>query len=214
MPVLFDPRVSNSFLGHLIGAIAGPAVARGTSFLEDPEALLFPESISIVDDPLRPRGLRSRTFDGEGLPIARRAIVENGRLTGWLLNLASAAQLDLAPNGYASRGASGSPGVSVSNLHMEPGTITRDDLIRETGTGVLITELIGQGVNAVTGDYSRGASGFLIENGQLGAPVTEITVAGNLKTMFAAMTAADDLDFTRSTNAPTLRIDGMTVAGG
>ncbi|MBZ6377029.1 modulator protein [Pacificimonas flava] len=214
MPVLFDPRVSNTLLGHLLGAMSGPAIARGTSFLSDPEESLFPPQISIVDDPHRRRGLRSRLFDGEGLPVGPRKLVAEGRLAGWLLNLASAEQLGLAPNGYASRGASGSPGISGSNIHLEPGALSRDDLIRETGNGVLVTELIGQGVNGVTGDYSRGASGFLIENGELTSPVSEITVAGNLKRMFAALTAASDLEFRHSTNAPTLRIDGMTVAGG
>lgn len=214
MPVLFDPRVSGSLLGHLAAAISGPGIARGTSFLSDPEEQLFAKGIRILDDPSRPRGLRSRVFDGEGLTARPRDIVTDGRLTGWILNLSSARQLGLEPTGHASRGASGSPGVSTTNLHIEPGRLSRDDLIAETGSGVLVTELIGQGVNMVTGDYSRGASGFLIENGKLTKPVSEITVAGNLRKMFAGLTPANDLEFRYSTNAPTVRIEGMTVAGG
>ena len=214
MPVLFDPRVSASLLGHLISAISGSAIARGASFLEDPEEELFASGIRIADDPLRRRGLRSRAFDGEGLATARRDIVADGRLTGWLMNCADARQLSLAPTGHAARGTSGPPGISTSNLHLEPGDLSREALIAEAGSGVLVTELIGQGVSTVTGDYSRGASGFLIENGELTRPVSEITVAGNLRSMFASLVPASDLEFRHATNAPTVRIDGMTVAGG
>lgn len=214
MPVLFDPRVSASLLGHLIAAISGAAIARGTSFLDDPQAQLFAAGIEVLDDPHRPRGHRSRTFDGEGLPARPRKIVEDGRLTGWLMNIASARQLGLAPTGHAVRGVSGPPGTGTSNLHLAAGSKSRQDLIAETGNGVILTELIGQGVNAVTGDYSRGASGFLIENGEITRPVSEITIAGNLKDMFASLTPASDLEFRHATNAPTVRIDGMTVAGG
>ena len=213
MPVVFDPRVGSSLIGHLLGAISGSSIARKTSFLLDANGTaLFDSSISVIDDPLRPRGLSSRSFDGEGLPTARRAIVENGVLTGWLMESASARQLGLQPTGHASRGVSGAPGVSTSNLHLEGGTVSVSDLIGDIKYGVYVHELVGQGVNLVTGDYSRGAAGFLILDGEIAGPVSEFTIAGNLKDMFAAMVAADDLKFIRSSNVPTLRIDGMMIA--
>ena len=213
MPVVFDPRVGSSLIGHLLGAISGSSIARKTSFLLDANGTaLFDGSISVIDDPLRPRGLSSRSFDGEGLPTARRAIVENGVLTGWLMESASARQLGLQPTGHASRGVSGAPGVSTSNLHLEGGTVSVSDLIGDIKYGVYVHELVGQGVNLVTGDYSRGAAGFLILDGEIAGPVSEFTIAGNLKDMFAAMVAADDLTFIRSSNVPTLRIDGMMIA--
>lgn len=214
MPVIFDPRVSSGMIGHLIGAIGGATIARKTSFLQ--EALgtqVFAKGIRVVDDPLRLRGLRSRPFDGEGLPVAVRDLVADGVLLTWLMESASARQLGLAPTGHASRGIAGAPGVSPGNLYMEAGSITPEAMIRETGNGLYVTSLIGQGVNGVTGDYSRGASGFLIENGALTTPVAEITIASNLKDMFLALTPANDLVFRYGINAPTLRIDGMTVAG-
>lgn len=214
MPVVFDPRVSGGLLGHLIGAITGSAITRGTSFLRDCLGeTVFPAGVSVLDTPLRKRGLRSRPFDGEGLPVAESAIIEDGVLTGWLLDSASARQLGLEPTGHAKRGIGGPPGAGASNLYLQAGSVTRDALIADIGQGVLVTELIGMGVNPVTGDYSRGASGFLIENGEIGAPVAEITIAGNLKDMFRAMTPADDLELIRGVDAPTLRIDGMMVAG-
>lgn len=214
MPVVFDPRVSGGLLGHLIGAITGSAITRGTSFLRDCLGeTVFPAGVSVIDNPLRKRGLRSRPFDGEGLPVAESAIIDDGVLTGWLLDSASARQLGLEPTGHAKRGIGGPPGAGASNLYLQAGSVTRDALIADIGQGVLVTELIGMGVNPVTGDYSRGASGFLIENGEIGAPVAEITIAGNLKDMFRAMTPADDLELIRGVDAPTLRIDGMMVAG-
>lgn len=214
MPVVFDPRVSGGLLGHLIGAITGSAITRGTSFLRDClEEQIFADGITVRDDPLRKRGLRSRPFDGEGLPVTERAIIDDGILTGWLLDSASARQLGLEPTGHAKRGIGGPPGAGASNLHLEAGAQSRDELIADIDTGVLVNELIGMGVNPVTGDYSRGASGFLIENGKIGAPVAEITIAGNLKDMFGALTPASDLEFIRGVNAPTVRIEGMTVAG-
>jgi PmbA protein len=214
MPVVFDPRVAGSLLGHFAGAISGSAITRGTSFLKDSLGQeIFPRGLSIVDDPLRVRGLRSRPFDGEGLPTSRTRLVDSGRLTGWLLDSASARQLGSSPSGHASRGVSGPPGVSTSNLSMEAGTLSRSALIADIRRGVLVTELIGQGVNVVTGDYSRGAAGFLIEDGEITGAVAEITVAGNLKSMFLNLTPADDLVFRYAVNAPTLRIEGMTVAG-
>ncbi|WP_310475733.1 TldD/PmbA family protein [Sandarakinorhabdus sp.] len=214
MTVLFDPRVSSSLIGHLVGSITGSAIARGTSFLKDKlgQAIL-PAGLSLIDDPLRRRGLRSRAFDGEGLPAARTAIIENGVLTNWLMDAASARQLGLAPTGHASRGTSGPPGAGTTNLHLEGGTATPAELMADIKQGILVTELIGMGVNGLTGDYSRGASGYRIENGVVTGPVAEITIAGNLLDMFARLVAANDLAFRHASNAPTLRIDGMMVAG-
>ncbi|MBB6427988.1 TldD/PmbA family protein [Sphingopyxis sp. JAI128] len=212
LPVILDPRVSGGIVGHLLGAIAGPAIARGTSFLLGREdQMLFDSAIVVRDEPHRARGLRSRAFDGEGLPTAPRDIVANGKITGWLLDNASARQLGLAPTGHASRGG-GASGVGASNLHLAAGSATPSALIQDIAEGVYITELIGQGVNPVTGDYSRGASGFLIRGGEIAGPIAEFTIAGNLVDMFAALTPANDLEFRHATNAPTLRIDGMTVA--
>ncbi len=213
MPVVFDPRVGGSMVDHLIGSISGSSIARKTSFLlEKLGAQLFNAGLSIIDDPLRIRGLGSRSFDGEGLPAARRTIIDKGVLTGWLMESASARQLGLSPTGHASRGVSGAPGTSPSNLHLEGGSGSAADLISDIKNGVYIHELSGQGVNPVTGDYSRGAAGFRIENGEITTPVAEFTIAGNLIDMFAALAAADDLEFIRSTNVPTLRIDGMMIA--
>lgn len=214
MPILFDPRVSDSLVGHLLGAMNGAAIARRSSFLLDRlEDTLFAKNIVITDDPHRQRGPRSRLFDGEGLPTARSNLVEGGKVTGWLLNAASARQLDLQPNGHASRGGSGAPGASATNVHMHAGKMTRDAMIADITDGVLVTELVGQGVNGVTGDYSRAASGFRIRNGELAEAVSGFTIAGNLLDMYAAMVPADDLAMHNAINVPTLRIDGMTIAG-
>lgn len=214
LPILFDPRIGGSLVGHLVGAISGPAIARRTSFLLGKEAEeLFDSAIVIRDEPHRVRGLRSRSFDGEGLPTAARDIVAAGRITGWLLDCASARQLGLSPTGHASRGG-GASGVAMSNLHLAPGSITPAALMADIGEGIYVTELIGQGVNPVTGDYSRGASGFAIRHGQLAEPVAEFTIASNLIDMYRALVAADDLELRYATNVPTLRIDGMTVASG
>ncbi len=213
-PVIYDPRVSNGILRHLAGAISGPAIARGTSFLKDKlgEAI-FAAGITIVDDPHRQRGLRSKPFDGEGIANARRAIVDGGRLTTWIMSLSSARQLGLETTGHAARGTSSPPSPSITNLYMEPGSATPAELMADIKSGFYVTEMMGMGVNGVTGDYSRGATGFWIENGELAYPVSEVTVAGNLKDMFANLTPANDLTFRYGTDAPTLRIDGMTVAG-
>lgn len=212
VPVFYDPRVAGGMISHLLGAISGPAIARGTSFLlGKEEEQLFDSAITIRDEPHRLRGLRSRAFDGEGLPTEARDLISGGRLTGWLLDNASAKQLGLTPTGHASRGG-GASGVSVSNVYMAAGSATPAALMADVVEGVYVTELIGQGVNPVTGDYSRGASGFAIRNGQIAEPIAEFTVAGNLIAMFAALTPADDLVFRHGTDAPTLRIDGMTVA--
>ena len=214
VPVVYDRRVAGSILGHLAGAINGAAIARGTSFLKDRmNNTIFPEGITIVDDPHRKRGLRSKAFDGEGVANSRRDVVAAGRLTTWLLDLRSARQLGLESTGHAARGTSAPPTPAASNFYMEPGTESRDALIAGIDSGLYVTELIGFGVNAITGDYSRGAAGFWIEKGALAYPVSEITVAGNLNDMFAHVTPADDLEFRYGTDAPTLRIDGLTVAG-
>jgi len=214
MPVVFDPRVSAGLLGHLIGAMSGSAIARRSSFLLDKlEDNLFDPSVAILEDPHAPRGQRSRPFDGEGLATRARTLVENGRLTGWLMDSASARQLGLAPTGHAARSGGGAPGVSVGNVHLAAGPLSPEELIGDIAEGVLVTELIGHGVNGVTGDYSRGATGFRIVDGAIAGPVAEFTVAGNLLAMFARMTPASDLEWHRPINAPTLRIDGMTVAG-
>ncbi|MEZ5697391.1 MAG: metallopeptidase TldD-related protein [Sphingomonadaceae bacterium] len=214
MPVVFDKRVSASLLGHLIGAMSGTAIARRSSFLLDRlREELFPAELEIHEDPLIVRGLRSHPFDGEGLPVSARALVKDRKLTGWLTNLSSARQLGIAPTGHATRGGSGAPGAGPSNVTMAAGSATRDELIADIAEGVLVTELIGHGVNGVTGDYSRGASGFRIVKGEIAGPVAEITVAGNLLAMFANMIPADDLETHRAMNAPSLRVEGMTIAG-
>ena len=214
LPIVFDPRVSASLIGHLVGAITGSSITRGTSFLKGRLGQrLFAPGIQVIDDPLRPRGLKSRSFDGEGLPTRPLALIEDGVLTSWLLDMASARQLGLAPTGHASRGTSGPPGASTSNLHMAAGTLSPAELMADIKRGVLVTELIGMGVNGLTGDYSRGAGGFLIENGEVTVPVAEITIAGNLIDMFAHLTPANDLRFRHASNAPSLRVDGMTIAG-
>ena len=213
MPVVFDPRVTPSLVGHLLGAMAAPAIARRASFLVGREdETLLPASIRIIDDPLRPRGLHSRPFDGEGVACAPRVLVEDGKVTGWLTNAASAAQLGLPLTGHASRGAGGTPGVSPSNVDLLAGEATVEELIADIREGVLVDYLIGQGINPVTGDYSRGAAGRRIVDGKIAGPVAGFTVAGNLIDMFAGLRAANDLETWRAINAPTLRVDGMTVA--
>jgi PmbA protein len=215
MPVVFDPRVGASLLGPLTGAIAGAAIARRTSFLLDAlGTAVFAPGVTVRDDPHRPHGLRSRPFDGEGLPVSPVALVEQGMLETWLLDSAAARQLGLEPTGHAARGVGGAPGVSTSNLYLDAGAVPVATLIADIAQGVYVTELIGQGVNGVTGDYSRGAAGFRIENGVLTEPVAEFTIAGNLKEMFLHLTPANDLEFRYGINVPTCRIDGMTVAGG
>jgi PmbA protein len=215
MPVLFDPRVGSSLLGHFLGAISGQAITRRTSFLLDAlGSAVFAPGVEIADDPHRPRGLRSRPFDGEGLPVSPMAIVQDGILETWLLDSASARQLGLEPTGHAARGVGGAPGVSTSNLHMAAGHQSVQALLGDITRGIYVTELIGMGVNGVTGDYSRGAAGFRIENGEITTPVAELTIAGNLKDMFRELTPANDLEFRYATNVPTIRIDGMTVASG
>jgi len=214
VPVVFDNRNSGGMLRSLAGAINGASIARGTSFLKDRMGeQIFAAGITVIDDPHRRRGLRSKPFDAEGLANRRVAVIDGGRLTTWFLDLASARKLGLPPTGHASRGTASPPGPSATNLYMENGKISRDDMIKAIDEGFLVTELIGMGVSIVTGDYSRGASGFWIEKGEIAYPVSEITIAGNLKDMFKNLTPADDLEFRSGTDAPSLCIDGMTVAG-
>ena len=214
MPVIYDWRVAAGLLGHLAGAISGPAVARGTSFLKDRlgEAVFAP-GVTITDDPRRVRGLRSKGFDGEGVATAARHIIEGGVLTTWLLDSRSGRQLEMETTGHASRGASSPPSPGPTNLYLAAGSETPEALIGAIEKGLLVTELMGMGVNQVTGDYSRGAAGFWIEKGAITHPVSEVTVAGNLVDMFAHLTPADDLVMRHGIDAPTLLIDGMTVAG-
>jgi PmbA protein len=214
VPVVFDRRVAGSLLGHLAGAINGSAIARKTSFLKDKRGeRLFRPGIRIVDNPLRKRGLRSRPFDGEGVAGALLAVVDDGVLASWLLDSATARELGLSTTGHAQRGVSSAPSPGPSNLHLEAGESTPDRLIADIGEGFYVTELIGMGVNQVTGDYSRGASGFWIENGKRSFPVSEVTIAGSLIDMFSMLTPANDLEFRYATNAPTVRVEGLTVAG-
>ena len=214
VPVVYDPRIAGGLLSHLAGAISGSAIARGTSFLKDAlESALFDAGTTVVDDPHRVRGLRSRPFDGEGVATERRAIVADGVLRSWLLDSRSARQLGLASTGHAARGTSAAPAPSPSNLWLEPGAESADALIGGVASGLYVTELIGMGVNLLTGDYSRGAAGFWIEQGEIAYPVSEVTVAGNLRDMFRHLTPAGDLAFRYGIDSPTVRIDGMTVAG-
>jgi PmbA protein len=211
-PVLFDPRVSPSLLGHFAGAIAGAAVARRTSFLQDKlGSQVFAPGVTIVDDPLRPRGLRSTPFDGEGLAVARRELIGGGILPGWIAESASARQLGIEPTGHAVRGVSGAPSASPSNLYMAAGARSREELLGAFPEALLVIELIGQGVNPVTGDYSRGATGFMVRGGEIAEPVAEITIASNLIDMFATLEPASDLEFRRGLDAPTILIPEMTV---
>jgi PmbA protein len=214
IPVLYDPRVAGGLLGHLSGAINGSAVARGTSFLKDKMGeRVFAAGISIHEDPRRARGLRSRAFDAEGTPTQARVLVADGRLTTWLLDSRTARQLGLKSTGHAARGVGGPPSPSATNLYLGPGTSSPAELMADIKLGLYVTELIGMGVNGVTGDYSRGAAGFMIRDGALAEPVAEITIASNLIAMFASLVPANDLTFRRGTDSPTVRIEGMTMAG-
>ncbi len=211
--VLFDPRIATTLLGHFIAAITGSSVARKSSFLHDKlGAQVFAPGIAIHDDPLRKRGLRSRAFDSEGLPVRPMTLVEDGILKTWLAESASARQLGIAPTGHAVRGIGGAPGAGPSNLYLAAGTATVDDLRARFPRCILATELIGQGVNGVTGDYSRGAAGFLIEHGETVGPLAEITIASNLVEMFATLEPANDLAFRRGVDSPTLLVPEMMVA--
>jgi PmbA protein len=213
-PVLFDERISSSLIGHLLGAINGSSIARGASFLREAmgEAIL-PDHLSLIEDPHRPRTSGSRPFDGEGLPTAKRVIVENGVLKGWTLDLATARKLDMAPTGNAARGTSSGPSPTNWNIALTQGTASRADLIREMGTGLLVTSMIGSTINPNTGDYSRGAAGLWIENGEITHAINECTIAGNLRDMLRAIQPANDARPHLSRVVPSLLVTGMTLAG-
>ena len=214
LPLIFDRRAARGLVSHVLGAINGASIARGVSFLKDHMGeAVFPDGISIIEDPHRARGVRSRPCDAEGLPNQRRALIDNGQLTTWLLDLRAARQLELEPTGHAVRGTGGPPSPAPSNVWMEAGSISPAAMIADIKEGLYLTDVWGQGVNMVTGDYSRGVFGYWIENGELTHPVNETTIAGNLKDMFMNLTPADDLKIEFGTEAPTVRIDGMSVAG-
>ena len=214
LPVVFDPRVAASLLGHLAGAINGAGVARGTSFLKDSMGKqVFPAGITIIDDPHRHRGLRSRLFDGEGVAGQRMELVADGILTTWLLDSRSARQLGLVSTGHASRGTGGPPSPGPTNLYLAPGTLSQAELIGAIDDGFYVMEMIGMGVNGITGDYSRGAAGFMIRDGVLAEPVAEVTIAGRLQDIFAGLVAANDLRLRRGMDSPSVRITEMTLAG-
>jgi PmbA protein len=211
--VIWDARAAISLVGHLASAVNGNSIARKTSFLKDRMGQrLFPEGVTIVDDPHRVRGLGSRPFDGEGLVGPALSIIEDGVLAHWLLDCASARELGLTSNGRAARG-TGNPMPASTNLTLLPGSQSREDLIRSVTSGILVTDMIGSGVNGVTGDYSRGASGFWIENGELAGPVSELTIAGNLIDMYSRLVPANDLEYRFGINAPSVMIEGLTIAG-
>lgn len=214
MPVIFDRRVSRSLLTHFSAAINGAAIASRTSFLEGKlHQPVFASAVQIIDDPLRRRGLRSRPFDAEGVSVHQCQAVQDGVLQTWLLDSRSARQLGLKSTGHAARGVASPPSPSATNFYMAAGKLTPDELIADIEEGLYVVQLIGQGVNGVTGDYSRGAVGFLIEKGKRTYPVSEITIAGNLLDMYRQMTPANDLEFQYGIDAPTVRIEGMMVAG-
>ncbi len=214
VPVVFDRRVAGSLIGHLASGINGAAVARKTSFLMDKLGeRIFAPGIRVIDDPLRKRGQRSHPFDGEGVAGRRLAIVDDGVLTTWFLDCATGRELGHETTGHAARGVSSTPSPSPTNLHLEAGPLSPDALIADIAEGFYVTDLIGMGVNLVTGDYSRGAAGFWIEKGKRSYPVSEVTIAGHLKDVFRTLAPANDLEFRFGTNAPTVRVEGLTVAG-
>jgi len=214
MPVIFDPRVSKSLLSSFAGAINGSSIARGTSFLKDAMGKqIFANGINIIDEPHRIRGLGSKPFDGEGVANKKLLLVENGVLNSWLLDVRSANKLGLTTTGNASRGLSSPPSPSSTNLYLDSGKLSPQELIADVKSGFYVTSLFGMGINLVTGDYSQGASGFFIENGQKSYAVSEVTIAGKLADMFSKLTPANDLNFLYATNSPTIRIENMMVAG-
>jgi PmbA protein len=214
VPVVFDPRASGTLVGHLASAVNGASIARKTSFLRDKMGQkIFADGICIIDDPLRPRGERSHPFDGEGVAARKLALIDDGVLRSWLLDCGTARELGLVTTGHAQRGPSTTPSPGPSNLHMAPGKAGPSELIADIRNGFYVTDLIGMGASMVTGDYSRGASGFWIENGTLSYPVSEVTIAGHLLDMFRSLTPANNLEFRYTTNAPTVRLEGLTVAG-
>lgn len=213
-PVLFDERISGTLIGHLLAAVNGASVARGSSWLRDKLGeVVLPEGLSIIEDPHRPRIGGSRPFDAEGLPTRRRAIVENGVLMGWTLDLANARKLGMQSTGNAVRGTSAPPSPGTWNIALTQGSHSRDDLIAEMGTGLLVTSMIGSTINANTGDYSRGAAGFWVENGEITYAVNECTIAGSLPEMLKAMIPGNDARTHLSRVVPSILVEGLTLAG-
>ena len=213
-PVLYDERISSGLIGHMLGAINGAAIARGSSWLRDALGQqILPSGLSVIEDPHRPRISGSRAFDGEGLPTARRAIVEDGVLMGWVLDLATGRKLGMDSTANAARGTSSPPSPGTSNIDLTQGAKTRAELLADMGTGLLVTSLIGSSINPTTGDYSRGASGFWVENGEITYAVNECTIAGNLRDMLMRMTPANDARMHMSTRVPSLLVEGLTLAG-
>ena len=213
-PVIYDRRVAASLVGTMASAINGANITRGTSFLKDSLGKqVASKGLNFIDNPLRPRGLGSRLFDGEGLAVSKRVMIDDGVLTGWFLDLASAAKLCMTPTGNARRGIGSAPSPGASNFYIENSTISRDDLMADIDEGFLITEMIGSSVDMITGDYSRGAGGFWISKGKIAEPITEATIAGNLKDMFMQITAANDIDLRDSIASPSLYLNCMMIAG-
>jgi PmbA protein len=213
-PVLYDERISSGIIGHFLGAINGATIARGSGWLRDALGTrILPRGLSVIEDPHRRRIAGSRAFDGEGLPTARRAIVEDGVLMGWVLDLATGRKLEMPSTANAARGTSSPPSPGTSNIDLTQGVKTRAELLADMGTGLLVTSLIGSSINPTTGDYSRGASGFWVENGQITYAVNECTIAGNLRDMLLAMTPANDARMHMSTRVPSLLVEGLTLAG-
>lgn len=212
--VIYDRRVSGSLIGAFLSAISGPSVARGVSFLKDSLGeQVFADGINLIDDPYRARGMGSRAHDGEGRAVSKANLIENGRLTRWLLNGSSAKQLDLAPNGYASGGFGSTPGVGVANAYLEAGTKSPSELMSEVGQGLLVSDMFGPSINPNTGDYSVGVAGFWFENGEIQYPVSEVTIAGDLPGMFKRLVPASDLEFRGTRDAPSILIEDMSIAG-
>lgn len=212
--VIYDRRVSGSLIGAFLSAISGPSVARGVSFLKDAlNEQVFAPGVTLIDDPFRARGMGSRVHDGEGRPVARQALIDDGVLTRWLLNGASAKQLGLTPNGYASGGFGSTPGVGVANAYIEAGTSTPAELMGQVGHGLLVSDMFGPSINPNTGDYSVGVAGFWFENGEIQHPVSEVTIAGDLPSMFKRLIPASDLEFRGTRDAPSLLIEDMSIAG-
>lgn len=213
-PVIFENRLAMSLIGPLLGAISGPSIARGSSFLKDKlHQQVFARGVSLIEDPHRVRGLGSSPFDDEGVDTVRRALIDDGVLTTWLLNTSSARQLGLATTGHASRGLAGPSGVSTSNLTLSTGTRDQAELMADAGTGLLVTSMFGPSINGNTGDWSVGCSGLWFENGEITGPVTEITVAGNLIDIYARLIPGSDLEFRGANNAPSILVDGLAIAG-
>jgi PmbA protein len=213
-PILFDERISSSLIGHLLGAISGSSITRGASFLRDAMGTqVLPEGLSLIEYPHRRRMGSSRPFDAEGLPTAQRTVIEDGVLQGWTLDLATGRQLELPSSANAARGTGSGPSPSCWNMALTPGAATREDLIRDMGTGLLVTSMIGSTINPNTGDYSRGAAGLWVENGEITHAVNECTIAGNLRDMLLSIIPANDARTHLSRVVPSLLVPGMTIAG-